>query len=237
MVKKQSQLVCQHLENVSRTMIEKYRDVIREFVRRQNGIYALYRRGKLYYVGLASSLLGRLKMHLRDRHSETWDRFSVYLTLGPAYMKEIESVLIRISNPIGNKQRGKLARSENLLPKVRAEYRRRRKKEEEDLFGRGRRAPTPKKKGKRLAGRREKGRTPPLAPYARKVKKLRTRYKGKLIYARVLKDGQVSLGGERYLSPSKAGCAAKGRKTCSGWFFWKYQRAPGHWVPINELRK
>ncbi len=30
MAKKRSQLVCQHLENVSRKMIEEYRDVIRQ---------------------------------------------------------------------------------------------------------------------------------------------------------------------------------------------------------------
>jgi len=107
-------------------MLEEYQDVIRSFVRSRNGVYALYRRGKLYYVGLASSLLGRLKMHLRDRHGDTWDRFSVYLTIGPAYMKEIESVLVRISDPPGNKQRGKFIRSENLLSSVKAEYRRRR---------------------------------------------------------------------------------------------------------------
>ena len=45
MAKKQSQLVCQHLENVSPRMLEEYRDVIRDFVRGRNGIYALYRRG------------------------------------------------------------------------------------------------------------------------------------------------------------------------------------------------
>ncbi|MCK4601326.1 MAG: GIY-YIG nuclease family protein, partial [Phycisphaerae bacterium] len=124
MAKRNSQLVSQHLENISRKMLEEYQDVIRNFVRKRHGVYALYRRGKLYYVGLASSLLGRLKQHLTNKHGDTWDRFSVYLTIGPAYMKEIESVLIRISDPPGNKQRGKFAKSENLLPKVKAEYRR-----------------------------------------------------------------------------------------------------------------
>jgi restriction endonuclease S subunit len=30
--------------------------------------YALFRRGKLYYVGLASDLRGRLRTHVKDHH-------------------------------------------------------------------------------------------------------------------------------------------------------------------------
>ena len=58
--KKNSQLVCQYLENISRKMLEEHLSVIRSIVGRRSGVYALYRRDKLYYVGLASSLLGRL---------------------------------------------------------------------------------------------------------------------------------------------------------------------------------
>ena len=47
-----SQLVCQHLENISSDALEKYQNVIRSYVRGRQGIYALYRRYKLYYVGL-----------------------------------------------------------------------------------------------------------------------------------------------------------------------------------------
>jgi len=236
MAKKNAQLVCQHLENISRKMLEEYQDVIRSSVRGRNGVYALYRRGKLYYVGLASSLLGRLKMHLRDRHGSTWDRFSVYLTIGPDYMKEIESLLLRIANPPGNKVKGKFIRSENLLPTVRTQYRRRRKEEEELLFGP--RRSRPKKATKRKKSTKEPdGRKPVMATYASQVTKLRGRFKGKLLYARVLKDGRVSFAGKRYTSPSLAAAAACGRRTCNGWTFWTYQRAPGDWVLIDDLRK
>jgi hypothetical protein len=232
MPKKNSQLVCQHLESVSRTMLEEYQDVIRDFVRGRNGIYALYRRGKLYYVGLASSLLGRLKRHLTDRHGQTWDRFSVYLTIGPQYMKEIESVLLRISNPPGNKVKGKFARSQNLLRKLKAEYHVRKKKEEELLFGpRARRKPKPPP-----TPAPPKGRQPVLGPYAADIKRLRATFKGKVVWARVLKDGRIALGGQRYTSPSLAAAAACGRRTCNGWAFWTYERAPGDWVLISELR-
>jgi len=235
MARRGSQLVCQHLENISRRMLEEYQEVIRSFVRGRNGVYALYRRGKLYYVGLASSLLGRLKMHLRDRHGQTWDRFSVYLTIGPDYMKEIESVLIRIAAPPGNKMRGKFIKSENLLPRLKAEYRQRRKQEEDLLFGARKKGA--KRPVKKAQSRAKQGRAPVLAPYASQVKKLRARFKGKLIHARVLRDGRVSYGGKRYTSPSLAAAAACGRRACNGWAFWTFERAPGDWVLIDELRK
>ena len=50
------QLVSQHLENISSDALEKYQDIVRHYVRGRQGVYGLYRRGKLYYVGLASNL-------------------------------------------------------------------------------------------------------------------------------------------------------------------------------------
>jgi len=236
MPKKNSQLVCQHLENVSRTMLEEYQDIIRDFVRGRNGIYALYRRGKLYYVGLASSLLGRLKRHLKDRHGQTWDRFSVYLTIGPQYMREIESVLLRISIPPGNKVKGKFIRSENLLPQVKRAYRERQREREIDIFGsrKKRKEPLPRKRKKLKV----KGRTPVLKEHLDKLKKKRLRgsVKGKTVWARILRDGQISFQGERYTSPSRAAAVACGKQARNGWRFWTYERAPGDWVPLSELR-
>jgi hypothetical protein len=34
-----SALVCQHLENVSREVLEEYQDIVRQYIRRRNGIY------------------------------------------------------------------------------------------------------------------------------------------------------------------------------------------------------
>ncbi len=55
------QLVCQHLENVSREALEKYQDIIKNYVRGRHGIYALCKKTRLYYVGLASNLRNRPK--------------------------------------------------------------------------------------------------------------------------------------------------------------------------------
>lgn len=67
---KRTPLVSQQLENISREALGKYQDIIRQNVRRRHGVYALYRRGKLHYVGLASNLGSRLGHHLSDRHTD-----------------------------------------------------------------------------------------------------------------------------------------------------------------------
>jgi len=91
-----------------------FQDVIRRYVRHRQGLYALHRKGKLYYVGLASDLYWRLKSHLKDRHGTSWDRFSLYLTIGDKHLKELESLILRITKPTGNKVKGKFAKSDNL---------------------------------------------------------------------------------------------------------------------------
>jgi hypothetical protein len=216
------------VENLSRAMLEEYQDIIRAYVRRCSGVYALYRKGKLYYVGLASSLLGRLKHHLRNRHANTWDHFSVYLTIGTQYMKEIESVLIRIAIPPGNKVKGRFGRAENLLPKLKADYRRMRKLEESALFDGYRRVRPDAQQDRKVYA---------LGKYLQQRTKLRGRRNGRVLKAWVRQDGRIRFKGKLYTSPSKAAAVATGRGACNGWAFWTYERAPGVWVAIDELRR
>jgi hypothetical protein len=49
---KKPKLVTQYLESISSEGFEKHADIIRKFVKGRNGVYALYRRGKLYYSGV-----------------------------------------------------------------------------------------------------------------------------------------------------------------------------------------
>ena len=126
---KRTPLVCQQLENISREALGKYQDIIRQYVRRRHGVYALYRRGKLHYVGLASNLRSRLRHHLRDRHQDSWDRFSVYLTIGDTHLKELEALILRIVKPAGNKVKGKFAKCEDIRRKFARDVRRNRREE------------------------------------------------------------------------------------------------------------
>jgi hypothetical protein len=229
---KRAPLVCQHLENISRNGLEKYQDVIRAYVRHRHGVYALYKRNKLYYVGLAKDLRWRLKAHLNDRHGESWDRFSVYLTIGDEHLKELESLILRIVKPKGNKVKGKFAKSQDLRRKFASDIRLQYRQELAQLLGREVLVV------ERNGGTRSKstGRVPILSEYLTIPTRLRAVHRGRSFKAHVRRDGSIRFGGKNFNSPSAAGTAVVGR-ACDGWRFWKFERAPGDWVKLNELRK
>lgn len=58
---KKSPLLQRYLENISGKVLEEYRLVIRDMIRGRHGVCALYKGGKLYYVGLASNSRPTLK--------------------------------------------------------------------------------------------------------------------------------------------------------------------------------
>ena len=228
---RQSQLVCQHLENISSDALEKYQDVIRSYVRGRQGIYALYRRNKLYYVGLASNLRNRLKHHLRDRHKGIWDRFSVYLTIGDSHLRELESLILRTVKPRGNTQTGKFFKSENLRGRLARDLRKKQREEINWLIGR---AITPTStRPKRGATRNGQ---PILANYFNRSTRLRAKYRGNIIKARIRRNGLIRYNNKDFKSPSLAGSAVV-KRSCNGWTFWKFERAPGDWVFLDELRR
>lgn len=234
MMSKPTPLVTQHLEKIDRHALEEYQDIVRKYVRGRQGVYALYRDNKLYYVGLAGNLRNRLKQHLKDRHSESWNRFSVYLTIGDSHLKELESLILRIVTPSGNKQRGKLMKSEDLREKFRRAIRELHRKREDKIIGgiTGDIEPTREK-----IPQDKSGRVPVLSEYTNHPKILRAKFKRKTILAHVKKDGSIRCNGKVYLSPSLAAAAACKRKTCNGWTFWSYERSPGDWIKLDDLRK
>ena len=226
---KRTPLVCQQLENISREALGRYQNIIRQYVRRRHGVYALYRRGKLHYVGLASNLRSRLGHHLRDRHQDSWDRFSVYLTIGDTHLKELEALILRIGKPTGNKVKGKFAKCEDIRRKFARDVRRQQRDELRSLLGKGGAKEESREAVSELRG-------PVLATYIAAPMNVRAIFKGKTLVARVRRDGLIRFKGTVYRSPSLAAAAACKRTTCNGWTFWKYERAPGDWVPLNELR-
>ena len=232
-MKKKAQLVCQHLENISRTALEEHQDIVRQYVRGRQGVYALYRRGKLYYVGLATNLRNRLKHHLKDRHGLSWDRFSVYLTIGDHHLRELEALILRVMKPAGNKQKGKFARSQDLRRQFRRALKESALAGVDDIFTEFRRP------ARRVQAepKPQPGRRGVLALYPGCPKVLRGRYKGRTVRAYVRKSGMIFLDQKHFASPSLAAAHAVGRASCNGWVFWEYQRAPGDWVKLDTLRK
>jgi predicted GIY-YIG superfamily endonuclease len=226
-----SQLVCQQLENISRDALDKYRDIIRHYIRRRNGVYALYKREKLYYVGLATNLRTRLKQHLDDRHGESWDRFSVYLTIGDRHLKEMESLLLRIAHPTGNKHIGRFVKCENLVKRFARDIKTLQREEITAALGLG---------GRKVAGRDAADERPVLAPYVKFIRRnrLRARYKGTWDRARVRSDGTITVRGSRgrkFNSPSMATIHIV-KRNMNGWWFWHYERSPGEWVRLKHHR-
>jgi hypothetical protein len=228
---KRSSLVCQHLENISRAALERYQDVIREYVRNRHGGYALYRKDKLYYVGLARNLRMRLSHHLRNRHGESWDRFSVYLTIGDSHLRELEALILRIVKPKGNAQKGKFARSEDIKRKFGRDVRARHRKEIDQLLGKTvvtaattRRVKMPGKRAAMVKLLRGKGLS------------MRRKYKGRTYKAYLRKDGKVVFNRAIYPSAAAAGRALCGHAV-NAWQFWSCERAPGDWVKLEKLRR
>lgn len=231
MKRKRTILVSQFMEQISGDALEEYQTIFREFARRRNGVYALYRRGRLHYVGLARDLRGRLKAHLRDRHKDQWDRFSIYLTIGDEHIRELESLVMRIAQPQGNRQLGKFPRAQNLQRAFARRIREESKSRLDALLGRIKRAP-------KRAMRKLKGRAPPLERFNVVGSRLRARFKKKTLRARVRRDGTIKFKGQVYNSPSHAAFAAIGRRRAvNGWHFWTFERGPGDWVRLNELRR
>jgi len=240
---KKNSLVCQYLENISRNALEKYQDIIKKYVSDRNGVYALYRKNKLYYVGLASNLRSRLRHHLTDRHAGVWDSFSVYLTIGGQHLHELETLLLRIIDRKGNKQRGKFGKAEDLKRKFRRELKKAQSEELEKLFCH---ESEKTKSVKDLEPDKTKTKKSVLSPFVNRRFHIRFRYKGRLYIAHVRRDGSITfakesaeasrLQGKVYFSPSSAAKAVT-KHGMNGWAVWTYERAPGDWVSLNELRK
>jgi len=100
-----------------------FKERLEELMRRYAGIYALYRRNTLYYVGLTKNLWGRVRGHLRDRHKNKWDRFIIFLIKRVKHLKDIETLLQQVAEPPGNRVRGKVPRGSDLNRLLRDELR------------------------------------------------------------------------------------------------------------------
>lgn len=224
-----------YLERVSSDAFDAYQDEIAELIKRCHGIYALYKDDRLYYVGLASNLRGRVRQHLRDKHRDRWNRFSLYLVRRRQHLRELESLLVRIATPKGNRQKGGLGSAKNLkrtLYRLARDAERARR--ESLLGGVFVRRIRKKSRKKRVTGDREPKR--PLLNFFDKAMTITATYKGKTFRARVLSNGWIKLNGKRFQSPSGA-AAAVTRGSVDGWYFWKYRHSSGEWRKLDSLRK
>ena len=238
---KRQPLVCQFLEHASSEVLEAHGSHLRDLVGRSHGVYSLYKRDRLYYVGLASNLRGRLDQHLRDRHKGLWDNFSVYLTLESGFMKELESLVLRIAEPKGNKQRGNFAKAQDLRKMFDQRIDDKARNERDALFANH--LPKPRKVAVEKSARKGKGvkkssSVVVLAQYPGRPNSMHKVFQGKKYTAQVRSDGTIKVRGigGPFNSPSGA-AKAIAKRSMNGWSFWTYQQAPGKWSSLNALRE
>jgi hypothetical protein len=222
-------LVFRHLEGVSRELLRRHPDIVKQFIGRSTGIYALYRKKRLYYVGLASALRNRLTAHGKNRHGDQWDHFSIYLTIKDQHLREIEALLLRIAKPRGAKQTGKLAQSRDMKRLIARAIRKKQSREVSSLFGRIAIEPDDERATK-VRG------DPELLRFFPMGAKLRGVNKGKVFRARARRDGRVRFNGRSYASLSLAAKAAIKRST-NGWWFWQAELSKGNWARLTRIRK
>lgn len=195
-------------------------------IKGHEGIYVLYQNDRLYYVGLASNLMGRVKQHTKDRHRGQWDRFSVYLTSTKDHIKPLESLLLRIFQPSGNRVKGKMPGALDLKPALFKQVRMADVADLNQALGKKKAAPkaTPIKKS---VTAKLNSKFPACV--------IRASYKGKVYQAKLKANASILYEGTEYKTPSGAAQAVVGRNV-NGWTFWNYKNG-GVWIPINNLRK
>lgn len=223
-------LVTEHLEGVSWRVLEDYPEIIKDIIKRRAGVYALYKGDNLYYVGLASNLMARLKSHLKDRHKGAWNRFSVYLTLRDEHIRELESLLLRIVNPEGNKVRGKFVKSQNLYPALNRKLTDYDADHRAELMG-----GWVKKRRQRVRASKAKGKGA-LKGLVGKRMTLKGWDNGWEYTASLRMDGTIRYGDDIFDTPNSAARAAL-RKPAGGWGFWHYKDKNGEWVKLSTLKK
>ena len=225
-------IVAGHLEKISANVFDNYSSVITELIKGNQGIYALYKKDRLYYVGLASNLKSRINAHNKDKHQNKWTHFSLYIIRKEDHIREIESLVLRISYPKGNSVRGKLKQSEDLRPLLKRKLKEEQIKQLGGFFGSKNRPASKTKKGKV-----KKTNKRPMQGYFPEGKVIHANYKGKEYKGWVYSNGRIQVKGKIFDSPSLAGLAITKKQTMNGWRFWKYKDKNGELVYIDTLRK
>lgn len=225
-------LIAGYLEHIASSVFDRFHSEITVLIGKEHGVYALYKKNRLYYVGLATNLKSRVKQHLKDKHAKKWDSFSLYLIHKTEHLREVEALVTHIAEPKGNIQRGKFARSTNLLRMLKDLMEEKSKIDIERILGGGKRKGSVKIKAKKQAPR-----DPILHRLLSAGTQLRATYKGKETFATIEPDGRINLNGTLFQTPSGAGLAVIERGAINGWRFWHFKNTKGTWTAIGELLK
>ena len=203
-------IITKKLQNVSVAVVEDFSPILLDCVGEDQGIYALYKGSKLYYVGRAVNLQKRLAQHLSDRHQKKWDKFSLFVVSDKKHIGDLESLLIDICEPIGNRAHPKGAAKD-----LKKEF-----EDRIDAFHADEKA--------LLLGEKPVCRKQKMIP-------LQNTYKGKKYTATFdCKQHTVRYNKVLYSSPSAAAMAVV-KHIANGLLFWKATDKKGKLVPLKKL--
>ncbi len=229
----------------------KYKKIRKDIFKNKYGIYALFDKKGIYYVG-RGDVECRLKDHLtRNRHSEKWDYFSVYFTATTEMATALEAIILSIYSPKGNKQSSKVEKvvknKEKMKRKVEKQM-----KEIDDEHRQFRKPGISAKNKKGKGNRANKGVRVVVSQgmtqrrfqlkdffsngFLRGPQTLKAEYKAKPFYAVLLPSGEIEYQGKKYSSPSHAAMVAKRSKSENGWNVWKIQNSSNKWITLNLLK-
>ena len=196
-------LLSNRLEKVSKDVFKTYYPLITQVVSDSPGIYALYDGDDLYYVGKSTELRKRVWQHLRDRHLASWTHFSLYLVRREEHIHEIESLLIRIANPKGNRVIPRGNSTGALVKTLKRLIRQRQMDELNAFFGSRKKQAKPRTK--------KHGNHPEsLVGLVSKQATLFRQYKGRDYTAKLSPKGTIAFKGKTYKSPTGAARAVIG---------------------------
>lgn len=213
------------LEGISRNLFRDHSEIITELIGDSSGIYALYDENELYYVGRASDLKRRVHQHLKDRHESQWTHFSLFLIKRNDHIGDIESLLIRIAEPVGNRVKPKGRDSKQMMKRLTSLLRKKHNEEMQELIS-GRLNDKKSKKGKTHKGT--------LRGLVERRTPIYKTYKGKEFKAILTPAGTITFKGKSYPSPTAAALAIVDRRTVNGWTFWRIRNSDGDWVRLSE---
>jgi hypothetical protein len=225
-------LLVNTLENVSKKAFKECYEEITDLIGDSPGIYALYDGPELYYVGKSTDLRNRVKSHLHDRHYASWTHFSLYLVRRAEHISEIESLLVRIANPEGNRKVPKGRTDGQMRKKLKGLVKQKYRTMVEEMFGekiKTKRIVTP---GAKAAATHRK-----LKGLVQCNKTLYRTYKGKDYKATLTPSGTIRIGGKNFASPTAAAQAVTKKISGSGWDFWFIKNKDGVWVRLSDYAK
>ncbi len=218
-------IITEKIEAISKDIFLKFPKQISELVGGRHGVYALYDEDELYYVGKAVDLKRRVKQHLKDEHKALWTHFSLFFTGKKEYISIIESIIISIAHPQGNKIKpsGKVANKD--VKKLEKMIKEQQDRDRSEIFG----------KSMKVKASKGKSHSSNLKDYFNSPRPLKKNYKGQEYTATLSTSGKIKFKGKIYETPTTAAKMIVDRPTVNGWTFWFIKNDDGNWIKLSKL--